>query len=152
MRKTLIVLLLVTFLPSYAVAEFVSPYVRKDGTFVNGYYRNPRGLGGYSGKTFPVYASSYKEKASYSSGNINTVFYQYYKKAAMLQGDFQNLKKLQFISKYEETKILWQTFIEEHSYCDDEACFVRAMQYNHVWPILNKKINNIYQFVTSGSI
>ncbi len=148
MRKILIATVIYFFGVACARAEFVSPYVKKDGTFVNGYYRNPKGLGGYSGKIVSVPVSNYG-KANYSVDNLNATFYQYYKKAAMLQGDMENVKKLQIISQYEETKILWQTFIDDHSYCHDEACFVRVMQYYSVWPEINKKINNIYEFIAS---
>jgi hypothetical protein len=156
MKKLLFILLL---LPSLAYAEFVSPYVKKDGTFVNGYYRNPKGFGKTSYSLPTLYypqqvATNSKPVPQTSSNNIksnlNLTFYNYYKKAAMLKGDSSNLAKLKYISQFKETEILWQTFIDSHSYCHDEACFVNWIGSYSGWSDVNQKINNIYNTLTSG--
>ena len=84
------------------------------------------------------------ENSKKISSNINMVFFNYYKQAALLQGDMSNIAKLKYISQFEDTEILWKTFMNRVSYCSDEACYVNWIGSTLYWDDLNRKINNIY--------
>lgn len=154
-------------------AVWVKGYYRKNGTYVAPHYRSaPRSRGGYGGGyyTLPAVAAAGATVASVAAAGgaapvketvaheklaatpaqdnaLNQKWLRYYKSAAMIVGDLSNLGKVEYICKFQETTPLWETVENQYSFCHDRGCFVEWMTKNHVWPDLNRKINNIYKYL-----
>ena len=155
-------ILLFSFIPFATEAVFVKGYLRKDGTYVSPHYRSSPGYGDYKYGRIPATAAigMNKETAniphapikatSASSQSINKKWLEYYKSAAMIVGDMSNLGKVEYICKFKEAEPLWESMQNSFSFCDDRGCFVRWISQSHTWQDLNKKINNVYNYLKSA--
>lgn len=152
-------------------AVWVKGYYRKNGTYVVPHYRSaPRLRGGYGGGYYAVpalaatgatlaavgtNATVQEEKVVHgelvatpaTNNALNQRWLEYYKSAAMIVGDLSNLGKVEYICKYQETEPLWETVEEDYSFCQDRGCFVEKITRDYVWKGLNKKIDNIYNYL-----
>ena len=72
---------------------------------------------------------------------------EYYKSAAMIVGDLSNLGKVEYICKFQETVPLWESVETDYSFCHDRGCFVEKIIRDYVWKELNRKIDNVYNYL-----
>ena len=166
MKRFLIAILLI-LLSFDAQAVFVKGYFRKDGTYVSPHYRSSPGTksGYYKGYYVPTYniasAQPYQNnqptvahepiKATPSEHqSINKKWLEYYKSAAMITGDTSNLGKVEYICKFQNTIAFWEAIENEYSFCHDRGCFTNYLTKNYHWSEINKKINNIYNYLKSA--
>ena len=71
-----------------------------------------------------------------------------YKKAAILNGDLSYLDKAKYISQFKDGELLWDYIQQQFIFCHEEACFVKWMSERWNWDSINKKIDNIYNYIT----
>lgn len=70
-----------------------------------------------------------------------------YKNAAILNGDLSYFNKAQYISQFKEGKILEDYIRQEFIYCSEESCFVKWLSEKWHWDSINKKIDNVYNYL-----
>ena len=70
-----------------------------------------------------------------------------YKNAAILNGDLSYFNKAQYISQFKEGKILEDYIKQEFIYCSEESCFVKWLSEKWHWDSINKKIDNVYNYL-----
>lgn len=173
MKKGLfIIFFIVFFFSSFAGAYtvHVRGYYRKNGTYVAPHTRSSphsKSYGGYSGY-YPSYygfvpsasaaSSDYSESNTSSSMpvatpqeniSINNKWLDYYKSAAMINGDLSNIGKVEYICHYKEAEILWQTWENKLPHCHKKECFVNNI-ISPFWNSLNSQINNVYNYIKSA--
>ena len=82
--------------------------------------------------------------------SINEKWLEYYKSAAMIVGDMSNLGKVEYIFKFKEAEPLWESVQNSFSFCFNRGCFVEWISKNYEWQELNKKVNNVYNYLKSA--
>lgn len=167
---TFIIFFTAFFFSSFADAYtvHVRGYYRKDGTYVAPYTRSSphsKSYGGYSGSynfvpaavaATPSYQQPsenipYTQPTATQQNNIqiNERWLDYYKSAAMINGDLSNLGKVEYICKYKEAEILWQTWENKLPHCNKKECYV-SLIISPYWSTLNSQINNVYNYIKSA--
>lgn len=162
---TIVFFFFVVLLSFDCFAVWVKGYYRKDGTYVFPHYRSaPRSRSGYGGGyyTLPVTVAAGAvataaaaetvlheklEATPVQNSALNQKWLEYYKSAAMIVGDLSNLGKVEYICKFQETTPLWETVETDYSFCHDRGCFVEKITRDYVWKELNRKIDNIYNYL-----
>lgn len=151
--------------PSYAT--WVRSYVKKDGTFVSGHYRRPRGYGRSLNTYYPASTSYLNRKyhcpensvittnehiignkPSFSPANEHRYtipsWLGIYKKAAVFNSDTSHINKAEYLYKFKELNILKQIIKQSIPLCHDEKCIATKIKEQPYWNIINKKIDNVY--------